>query len=403
MKKKRALKFFARCLVKSLLVIASLGLAGLVSYKVSLFYLSKSSKDIASSPSEIEKIMEEAKTDEISKNLLFVVDGDKKISHLMLEICNTKTNNMDYVTIPVKVDYTIPSKMYQKLASVEDEVPQIVRLAKLRSYFTDFEDTEAYGYCELVLEKMLGIDISYYTVLTEDVYSSHYQEVTMTTNYEVADPNAEDAGTGSVEMAVSQASDSYKNQLKDLGGDENKIVDFIKDQYGRVASNLTVYNKIGYLECYQKLNVDNFHYWGVPGPNSGKKFVVDTESTKKFLEDLESNTTSYTEPQTEGENADGTTGKKKQVSSVGKNILLLNGSKITGLAASTQTTLTSAGFTVPKVGDYTSEVLTHTRIIVKKKTWGQDLAIYFKDPEIVVGDVEDGYDIEIILGTVDAN
>ena len=234
MKKKRALKFFARCLVKSLLVIASLGLAGLVSYKVSLFYLSKSSKDIASSPSEIEKIMEEAKTDEISKNLLFVVDGDKKISHLMLEICNTKTNNMDYVTIPVKVDYTIPSKMYQKLASVEDEVPQIVRLAKLRSYFTDFEDTEAYGYCELVLEKMLGIDISYYTVLTEDVYSSHYQEVTMTTNYEVADPNAEDAGTGSVEMAVSQASDSYKNQLKDLGGDENKIVDFIKDQYGRV-------------------------------------------------------------------------------------------------------------------------------------------------------------------------
>ena len=403
MKKKRALKFFARCLVKSLLVIASLGLAGLVSYKVSLFYLSKSSKDIASSPSEIEKIMEEAKTDEISKNLLFVVDGDKKISHLMLEICNTKTNNMDYVTIPVKVDYTIPSKMYQKLASVEDEVPQIVRLAKLRSYFTDFEDTEAYGYCELVLEKMLGIDISYYTVLTEDVYSSHYQEVTMTTNYEVADPNAEDAGTGSVEMAVSQASDSYKNQLKDLGGDENKIVDFIKDQYGRVASNLTVYNKIGYLECYQKLNVDNFHYWGVPGQNSGKKFVVDTESTKKFLEDLESNTTSYTEPQTEGENVDGTTGKKKQVSSVGKNILLLNGSKITGLAASTQTTLTSAGFTVPKVGDYTSEVLTHTRIIVKKKTWGQDLAIYCKDPEIVVGDVEDGYDIEIILGTVDAN
>ena len=34
---------------------------------------------------------------------------------------------------------------------------------------------------------------------------------------------------------------------------------------------------------------------------------------------------------------------------------------------------------------------------------GQDLAKYFNDPEITVGSVEDGYDIEIILGTAEAN
>jgi hypothetical protein len=58
---------------------------------------------------------------------------------------------------------------------------------------------------------------------------------------------------------------------------------------------------------------------------------------------------------------------------------------------------------VPKVGDYSQEVLTQTRIIVSKKRMGNDLTSYFKNPEIVVGEVESGYDIEIILGTVDAN
>lgn len=51
--------------------------------------------------------------------------------------------------------------------------------------------------------------------------------------------------------------------------------------------------------------------------------------------------------------------------------MILNGSKISGLAASKQTELVDAGFTVPKVGDYTQEVLTRTRIIVSKREWEQ--------------------------------
>ena len=77
--------------------------------------------------------------------------------------------------------------------------------------------------------------------------------------------------------------------------------------------------------------------------------------------------------------------------------------KISGLAAAKQKTLVDAGYTVTKVGDYTQEVLTRTKIIVSKKKWGADLTTYFKDPQLVVGQTPDGYDIEIILGTVDAN
>jgi hypothetical protein len=196
-------------------------------------------------------------------------------------------------------------------------------------------------------------------------------------------------------------SDSYQNQLADLASDENNIMDFIKEQYEQdgLVSNLTVYNKIGYLEAYEKMDAAYYHYWGIPGEYTGKLFTVDTASAARFIKKLQNREETYTEAQNFGT----TVSKKKQISSKGKKILILNGSKINGLAASKQTELTEAGFTVPKVGDYSKEVLTRTRIIVPKKRMGNDLTAYFKNPELVVGEVEDGYDIEIILGTVDAN
>ena len=60
-------------------------------------------------------------------------------------------------------------------------------------------------------------------------------------------------------------------------------------------------------------------------------------------------------------------------------------------------------YTVPQVGDYTKETLTQTKIIVKEDGQGEDLKKYFKNPQVTVGMVDQGYDIEIILGTADAN
>ena len=90
-------------------------------------------------------------------------------------------------------------------------------------------------------------------------------------------------------------------------------------------------------------------------------------------------------------------------SSKGLKIYVLNGSQISGLASSTKEKLENAGYTVPKVGNYTAETLTTTKIKVSEKGQGEDLKEYFNNPEISVGGVTSGYDIEIVLGTVDAN
>ena len=412
--KKNAVKFFFKSLLKSILVIMSILAVGFISYKVSYEYLSRQLEEgkLDVQEKELESILDQAKTDEISKNLIYVINDKQKITHMMLEICNTNTNNMDYITIPVNTDYTIPAKMYQKLCVVGEEIPQIVRLSMLRKYFADMKDSEAYGYAELIMEKLLKTDISYFTVITEDIYELHYQEQKMTTQYtKVQDSSVQTASpdgsskpqnySASVTMKVTVLSDSFTNQLNDLAGDESKIMAYIKDQYGQdgVQSNLTVYNKIGYIEAYMKMDSSLYHYWGLPGEYNGKLFRADTLSASKFIKKLESVTETYTEPQSEEKAVP----VKKQVSSVGKKIIILNGSKIAGLAALKQKELVDAGFTVPKVGDYTQEVLTRTRIIVSKKKMGADLTAYFKNPELVVGETQNGYDIEIILGTVDAN
>ena len=144
---------------------------------------------------------------------------------------------------------------------------------------------------------------------------------------------------------------------------------------------------------------------------------MDTKAAKKGLKALTENTTAYASAQelsgvntmvtsTSGSDSagDNTDAKADSVaSSKGLKIYVLNGSQISGLASSTKEKLENAGYTVPKVGNYTAETLTTTKIKVSEKGQGEDLKEYFNNPEISVGGVTSGYDIEIVLGTVDAN
>ena len=408
MKKNNVAKVFFISLMKSILFIIILLCVGFGSYKISYTILSDNGGNVGTSKGDIEDIIEDAQTDEISKNLIYVTDEDR-ITNMMLEICNTKTNNMDYITVPVRTEYTIPATMYQKLCTVNQEIPQIVRIGRLKSYFSNSED--AYGYGELIVEKMLGIKISYYTVLDQATYDSHYtkkmtkvrfsQDVDQATATPGPDGVVPASQIKRVNERISVASSTYVKQLKDVSGDQEKIAEYIKQQYESVESNLTVYNKIGYIECYEKMNVDYFHYWGVPGTFNNKVFTVDTKAAKEFITKLADSTKSYSEPQ-QGLQAASSANGKKVKSSKGLSIIVLNGSRINGLAAATQTELTTAGFTVKEIGDYTEETLIQTRIIVKQKGLGNDLAGYFNNPEVVTGEVREGFDIEIILGTADA-
>ncbi len=431
--KKNVLKMFFLSLGKSLLCIAVLLLVGFASYKISYTLLAKGGAGGSSSTENLKDIMDEAQTDEISKNLIYVTDDKNKITHLMLEICNTKTYNMDYITIPVTTDYTIPSVMYRKLCQVNEEIPQVIRISKLLQYFDD--ENKAYGYGELIFEKMLGTDISYYTVLKQETYDNHYTQQKVKVAYKTKSSENNTPGpdgmipvtntTLKTKMNITVLSDTYKRQISDLGHDQDKLAEFIKDQYEGVASNLTVYNKLGYVEAYEKMDCNLYHFWGVPGKYSGKLFEVDTKATKKAIKYLVENGETYAQEQDltvvnmirksqvvsktspsaspVSTKSSKSTKSAKKTNSKDLKIYVSNGSQIAGLAASTQKKLKNAGYNVPEVGNYTGKTLTTTKIIVSKKGQGEDLKEYFNNAQVTVGSVSKGYDIEIILGTRDAN
>lgn len=421
MKKKSVAKLFFKSLLKSLLCIVAILAVGFASYKISYTVLLDKKNNIDTDAENLKDIMREAQTDEVSKNLIYVKNEKGKISHVMLEICNTKTYNMDYLTIPAKTDYTIPSGMYRKLCQVNPEIPQVIRVSDMLSYFK--EEKDACGYGVLIFEKMLGVDISYYTEITQETYDSHYVEQSVKVEFKTTGTEGSTASpdgtipksnvTITTQMDISVLSDAYKQQIADLGNDEEKIAEYIKEQYERVESNLTVYNKIGYLEAYEKMDVTKYHFWGIPCKKEGKIYIVDTKAAKQAIKKLVSNDKTYTDVQnvtginkigasvakeasTEGTNAE-------VASSKGLKIRVLNGSQISGLASSTKQRLEAAGYTVPAVGNYTAETLTTTRIIVRKSGQGEDLKAYFTNPELAVGGVAEGFDIEIVLGTIDAN
>jgi len=425
MKKKNVAKMFFTSLLKSLICIVIVLGVGVISYKISYSILSKDGGIAKTDVDSLADIKAEATTDDISRNLIYVSDEKNRVSHIMLEICNKKTHNMDYVTIPVKADYTIPSMMYRQLCQINQEIPQVIRLASLKKYFSSEDD--AYGYGVLIFEKMLGTDISYYTAIDQTTYESQYEQkkvkVAFKTKSDVNNTPGPDGTTlpstttVKTKLKLSVLSDAYKNQLRDLRGDEEKIADYIKDQYERVVSNLTQYNKIGYVETYRQLDVDLYHYWGIPCTYADNVYSIDGKAAKKALKTLIDNDVTYTQPQdlsslnrisavtetSSSSTAKPTGGKSEKNSSKNLKIRILNGSQIAGLASATKQRLEEKGFKIADVGNYTDETLTTTRIVVSKKGQGGDLKEYFDSPKLTVGDVAEGYDIEIILGTRDAN
>lgn len=92
----------------------------------------------------------------------------------------------------------------------------------------------------------------------------------------------------------------------------------------------------------------------------------------------------------------------EQISSVGHSIEVLNSTNVAGVAARWQEKLNAAGFTVSQIGNYEAETLTNTRIIVSQTGMGQDLVAQFKNATVEVGSISSGVEIQIIVGTEDA-
>lgn len=173
---------------------------------------------------------------------------------------------------------------------------------------------------------------------------------------------------------------------------KDKIINNVSAFYTAVTtyveSNLTTADMLKYFKDARKVSMDDIHSYTIPGSISGDYYVINEAEKVKLVDEV-----FYSVNKKEDK-------KTADISSSGKNIEILNGGDIAGLAAKNKTRLEDAGFTVTSVGDYTGEKQKNTRIIVCESGMGEDIAALYKDSVITVDTtMKKGVDIRIILGT----
>lgn len=147
------------------------------------------------------------------------------------------------------------------------------------------------------------------------------------------------------------------------------------------------------------------------GNNEATQDLSD-EELKRLLEEQEAtaepDSTEAGEETTTAEVTGEPTTEEQIISSKDAKILVLNSTATKGLAKAWSDKLIGEGFATVEKGNYSTEQLTNTKIIVITEGRGKDLVSYFKSASLTTGsapsgvDVStDGYDIFIIIGTED--
>lgn len=380
MKKKSVGQIFIRVFLQSFFIMIILIGVGVASYKLTTYYYKITEKEVSAEDKDaVKDIVDDVKIDRVSKNLIYHVDSKTgEIKHLILEIFSMDTYNLDYITIPVNTEFAMSNELYQRIYANHSDVPQIVKISNMSEYFS--KDTK-YSYGALLIEDLLGVDISYYTVLEDTVYNQVFTEDSLSQMDTEKEAERKQIFT-----------DDFYDEIEQLT-DEALIIDYLESFYKKIESNLTIKNKLKYAASYVFVNKDYIHFYIIPGTAKESNFTVSIEEAKSLLQEIEKRE-AYTTSQEDDDLLSGT-------DSIGKNIRILNGSGITGLAATYRDMLQEVGYTITGIANYSSSNETNTRILVKEEGDGKDLLKYFKNAVIEVEESLQAADIEIILGKED--
>jgi hypothetical protein len=392
MKRESFLDRFMKRFIRVLLMTVLLGIVGIGSYKLTIFYYNEVQINKKVKSEGIMKgVLHEGQADDISKNLIYCVDQESgEITQFVVEIFNTITNNLDYITIPAYTQYTMSNDMYREICETNIEVPQIVKLSELNKYF---DKNTIYGYGVMLVEDLLDIDISYYTAINADTYASAFTDDPRTIVFDKSiEDNQEDRVSETVNVQILR-----EEFLSNTGLNQGnkKIEKIIKESYEVIESNLTLKNKLKYLENYEKVQADKIYYHSVYGEMSGDYFIVSLEKSQGLVKEVVTNET-YTIAQKEVKDSE------KMEDSKACNIEILNGCGIEGLALTYKSLLQEEGYKVVGIGNSKEEILEVTQILVKNDSIGEDLLKFFSEAKIQKADLQEGVDIQIIVGKEDS-
>ncbi len=353
---------------KTIGIILLLVAVGVLSYYLTMLYFDQTAR---TERSTTYKHVISVNTGNESSNLIYSYDSKtKKVKAMVLELFDSTSGNLNYITIPVNTQIAISSETYTDLIQISQKLPQLSMMSDINDYFSG---DVAYEYGILILQEELKADIGYFTAMSSDKFEACF----------------ENAGTkGKPKYKPAKA--LLDRVSKDPS--EGTIEDLMEELWGDLITDITLSQKQNYAGALTKVNPDNIRLYRAYGVKNGNVYTLNKSKNKKLINRIWESE-SYTAAQGNG-------GATASSQSSGHSIYITNGSAIDGLAAAYQKKLEADSQNVTGIGNLVGEKQTHTVIYARKKKWAQEMKKYFSTASVVQRDtLTNGVDIEIILGT----
>ena len=235
------------------------------------------------------------------------------IDYFIVKIFNTETNNLDFVVIPERCYLTMSSGCYQTLSSKNADLMASMNLSSIALYF----NKEArYENTIIALEDILGLEVDYYEVFSEEEFIQLINLVTplnydLKTNISyinrkgvsVEVPAGMQYIDGENALAIIKAEDSYESkidQANEMCGYLNQYYSFIfslnsldklKEYYSYVFEIMqsdAVYDDYApYLEKLYNVNPDeiSFHIV-VGGLVEDGRYFIDSVQMQQLVQEI---------------------------------------------------------------------------------------------------------------------
>jgi hypothetical protein len=275
---KGAGRLFITGFLKSLLFFGLFLLISVSSYKIFMRYYGMEESDVAAAipQGSGNHVITEPQIDVISRHLIYCVDEETgDIQKLVLEVFDCERLKLNFITIPVRTQITLPERLHKELVLIKPSIPGFLKLSAITGYLP--EET-VYEYGVRIIEEMLGIKISYYSVVPQSVYD---------TVFETKDTDTGTAGMQGKDNAYPAEvfSDAFLEHLHSITT-ESQLYDYLKDLYGKIQSNLSFEEKLNYMESYIKLPGGNISFSVIPGEDTNSGYIIDEESAAVRLKAL---------------------------------------------------------------------------------------------------------------------
>lgn len=265
-------KMIIRGFIKSFFIVILLVGVSVLSYKAVMYFGKGQDSETVLITEEKEKEKEKSITkpsiDDISKNLVYAVNDETgEIEHILLEIFHCEKKRLYYITIPVRTQFTMSELLYQRLIVVNPTMPQIVKLSGIYKYFNP---ETAYEYGVWMIEDLLNIKISYYTVIPQSVYEEMFTTEKKKNEYSHV-----------IQKAV--FSKGYEEFLKSIQTEED-IRKYIEELYLSIQSNLSVKDKLNYVYSYRNTTRNNIVFDILPGEDTNSAYIINEALARQQIE-----------------------------------------------------------------------------------------------------------------------